>query len=168
MMMGEIKFYNPDSYENIPYDKDGPHSPECIQEFFNHLSLFEIIRFSKFSSWSKIWGVWFSHIKIDFFLKIWNFWTRLVNNRKILKCFGQQFTSFFSLSNILYYIVYKWELDLPWSIPLIINPGSNDFQIWILRFLPTKSSESEESSWAKLRKKMMRFCNIWLYYSHYW
>lgn len=41
MTMGEIKFYNPDSYENIPYDKDGPHSPECIQEYFNHLSPFE-------------------------------------------------------------------------------------------------------------------------------
>ena len=41
MTMGEIKFYNPDSYENIPYDKDGPHSPECIQEHFNHLSPFE-------------------------------------------------------------------------------------------------------------------------------
>ena len=41
MTMGEIKFYNPDSYENIPYDKDGPHSPECIQEYFNHLSQFE-------------------------------------------------------------------------------------------------------------------------------
>ena len=39
MTMGEIKFYNPDSYENIPYDKDGPHSPECIQEHFNHLFL---------------------------------------------------------------------------------------------------------------------------------
>ena len=36
MTMGEIKFYNPDSYENIPYDKDGPHSPECIQEHFNN------------------------------------------------------------------------------------------------------------------------------------
>ena len=36
MTMGEIKFYNPDSYENIPYDKDGPHSPECIQENFNN------------------------------------------------------------------------------------------------------------------------------------
>ena len=36
MTMSEIKFYNPDSYENIPYDKDGPHSPECIQEHFDH------------------------------------------------------------------------------------------------------------------------------------
>ena len=36
MTMSEIKFYNPDSYENIPYDKDGPHSPECIQEHFDY------------------------------------------------------------------------------------------------------------------------------------
>lgn len=53
MTMGEIKFYNPDSYENIPYDKDGPHSPECIQEHFTHLSLFDIICASKTSSWQK-------------------------------------------------------------------------------------------------------------------
>ena len=63
MTMGEIKFYNPDSYENIPYDKDGPHSPECIQEHLNHLflkSLFDKIRVPK--SWQNK-GLGFSRIR---------------------------------------------------------------------------------------------------------